>query len=82
MINAVMKVPIEKSNNNLIKPKSQYTTEDYAITFVYGMGKTQRERFKQMLNQGITCGESVAYNYGIEFEPFIAEVKRILKVEE
>jgi len=82
MVNTVMQIPMEKSKSNSLVLKNQYSTEDYAITFVYGMGKNQRERFKQMLEQGITCGESVAYNYGIEFEPFIAEVKRILKVEE
>lgn len=82
MVNTVMKVPIEKSKANSIPLKTQYSIEDYAITFVYGMGKTQRERFKKMLEQGITCGESVAYNYGIEYKPFIVEVKRILKVEE
>ena len=81
MLNTVMKLPIEKTQNNTIKLKTQYSIEDYAITFIYGMGKTQRERFKKMLEQGLTCGESIAYNYGIEYKPFISEVKRILKVE-
>lgn len=62
--------------------KTNFSIEDYAITFVYGMGKTQRDRFKKMLEQNIKCGESVAYNYGVNYDDLIKEVKRILKVEE
>lgn len=74
MVNSIL----AKSNVD----KSNFTIEDYAITFVYGMGKTQRDRFKKMLEQNIKCGESVAYNYGVNYDDLISEVKRILKVEE
>ena len=59
-----------------------YSITDYAISFIYGMGTTQRERFKKMLEQGIRCGESVALNYGVDYDDLINEVKRILDVEE
>lgn len=76
------KIKIEDISN--IKPTNngKFSIEDYAITFVYGMGKPQRERFKKMLEQGIKCGESVAYNYGIDYDELMTEVKRILKVED
>ena len=67
---------VEKFKNN-----GKFTIEDYAIAFVYGMGKPQRDRFKRMLEQGIKCGESVALNYGVDYDQLINEVKRILKVE-
>jgi len=60
---------------------TKYKIEDYAITFIYGMGQTQRDRFKQMLEQGYECGKSVAANYKIDYDDFIKEVKKLLKVE-
>jgi len=77
MVNSFTKVNEEKSK----KLNGIYTVEDYAIAFVYGMGKSQRERFKNMLQQGIKCGESVALNYGIDYNDLMQEVKRILNVE-
>lgn len=67
-----------------IKPmkNGKFSIQDYAITFVYGMGISQRERFKQMLEQGIKCGESVAISYGVDYDQLMNEVKRILNVEE
>lgn len=62
--------------------KGNYNVEDYAIAFVFGMNLTQRNRFKQMLQHGIKCGESVALNYGIDYDDLMKEVKRILKIEE
>ena len=80
MVNNIISTPMEKvaskSNNG------KFSVEDYAITFVYGMGKTQRERFKKMLENNIKCGESVANNYRVDYDSLIKEVKRILKVEE
>lgn len=61
--------------------KGVFTIEDYALSFVSGMDKTKREKFKKMLESGAKCGESVANTYMIEYEPFIAEVKRLMKVE-
>lgn len=69
-------INVEKSNNN-----GKFTIEDYAIAFVYGMGKPQRARFKRMLELGVKCGESVALNYGVDYTELMTEVKRILKVE-
>lgn len=67
---------VEKSTNN-----GKFSIEDYAIAFIYGMGKTQRDRFKKMLEQNIKCGESVAMNYGVDYDALMTEIKRILKVE-
>ena len=61
--------------------KSKYTVEDYAIAFVNGMSTSQRNRFKQMLEHGIKCGECIAVNYGIDYNDLMNEVKRILNVE-
>jgi hypothetical protein len=74
-------VEVEKDTTKLMK-NGKFSIQDYAIAFIYGMGKNQRNRFKEMLNQGIECGESVAVNYGIDYKDFIKEVKRILEVEE
>lgn len=77
----LMQVPVEKSGNKIVPNKNgQFSVEDYAIAFVYGMGKNQRERFKQMLEHNIKCGESVAYSYGVDYDKLMTEVKRILKV--
>ena len=78
MTNAFSKINDEKSKN----VKGNYSIQDYAIAFIYGMGNVQRERFKKMLQQGIKCGESVALNYGVDYNDLINEVKRILEVEE
>jgi len=79
---SLIQVPVEKSNKVVLGGNGQFSIEDYAIAFVYGMGKKQRNRFKKMLENNIKCGECVAYNYGINYDEFITEVKRILKVED
>ena len=77
MTSAFSKINEEKSKNT----NGKYSIQDYAISFIYGMGNTQRERFKKMLQHGIKCGESVALNYGVDYNDLINEVKRILDVE-
>lgn len=77
MTNAFSKIEEEKSNNI----NGKYSIQDYAIAFIYGMGNSQRERFKKMLQNGIKCGESVALNYGVDYNDLMNEVKRILNVE-
>lgn len=64
--------PVENSN---------YTIKDYARAFINGMGETQKLRFKQMLDNNIQCGMSVADNYGIDYDKFITEVKNELNKE-
>lgn len=64
------------------EPRSDYTIQDYAISFIYGMSNKQRERFKKMLQSGARCGESVALSYGVDYNDLINEIKRILNVEE
>jgi len=54
------------------------TAENCARFFVNGMGATQRERFKTMLQNGIKCGESFAKSYGVPAEEFILEVRKII----
>lgn len=79
----LMQMPVEKSTKKIVpNSNGQFSIEDYAIAFVYGMGKKQRDRFKKMLEHNIKCGESVAYSYGVDYDQLINEVKRILKVEE
>ena len=79
MINKLINMEIPKAmeleNNN-----GKYSIKDYATAFINGMGEVQRNRFKKMLENGIQCGLSVAYNYGIEYEPFIEEVKKQMEV--
>ena len=82
MANALIKEQNLTATKLPIENNGKFSIEDYAITFVYGMGKPQRDRFKKMLEQGIKCGESVAYNYGIDYDELIKEIKRILKVED
>ena len=69
--------PIQEFKND-----GTYTIEDYAKAFINGMGETQKERFKKMLENGIKCGLSIADNYGVDYNTFIKEVKKQLEVEE
>ena len=86
MINKLINMdipPISNSNKYGIFPyqnKSVYTIQDYANSFINGMGETQRDRFKKMLQNGIECGISVADNYGIDYNEFIQEVKKQMEV--
>lgn len=74
-------IPVDAKSNTSMH-NGTFSIEDYAITFVYGMGKNQRDRFKKMLDQGIRCGESVAVSYGVDYDDLMKEVKRILNVED
>lgn len=84
MINRLINMEIPEIENNSIQviPKNNenYTIEDYAKSFINGMGETQRGRFKKMLENGIKCGMSVADNYGIDYDEFIKEVKKQMGV--
>lgn len=87
MINRLINMEISpitvKSNNSIIeKPTNngKFTIEQYANAFIKGMGETQKERFKKMLENNIKCGLSVAQNYNIDYDKFIIEVKKQLGV--
>ena len=77
------------TKHNKIKMKNRYieaTDRDvdrkyYAVAFIEGMSETQRERFKNMLENKIECGMSVAKLYGLDYQEFISEVKKELGVE-
>ena len=56
------------------------TIKEYAIAFINGMGETQKNRFKKMLENGINCGMSIADNYGVDYDDFITEVKKQMGV--
>jgi len=58
-----------------------FSIQEYANSFINGMSETQRNRFKQMLENGIECGMSVAESYGIDYVKFISEVKKQLEVD-
>lgn len=63
-----------------IMPRGVYTVAEYAKAFIDGMGDTQKSRFKKMLENNIKCGQSVADNYGINYDEFIEEVKKQMEV--
>ena len=84
MINRLIDMnPIITNNSNIIKKEinGNTTIEEYALAFIDGMSENQKNRFKKMLENNIECGMSVAENYGIDYDKFIKEVKKILNVE-
>ncbi len=82
MINRLinMEVPSIETFNVVPINNTNYTIEEYAKAFINGMGETQRNRFKKMLENGIKCWMSVADNYGINYDEFIEEVKKQMGV--
>ena len=84
MINRLIDMnPIITNNSNIIKKEinGNTTIEEYALAFIDGMSENHKNRFKKMLENNIECGMSVAENYGIDYDKFIKEVKKILNVE-
>lgn len=83
MINRLINMevePISKDIESIEVKSTNYTIEDYAKSFINGMGETQKSRFKKMLENGINCGMSVANSYGIDYDKFIEEVKKQMEV--
>lgn len=84
MINRLIKMEIPEivkvSEVKIDAPKGIYSISDYATSFINGMNDTQRSRFKKMLENDIRCGQSVASNYGIDYDEFIEEVKKQMEV--
>lgn len=76
---SIQKPKIKIENEPL---KTNFSIKDYATSFIEGMGETQRKRFKQMLENNIQCGMSIAQSYGINYDKFIKEVKNQLNVKE
>lgn len=60
---------------------SGFTIQQYATAFLSGLGVTQKERFKKMLENNFKCAKSVAENYGIDYDKFINEVKKQLGIK-
>ena len=58
-----------------------FTIEEYANSFISGLGETQRLRFKKMLENGIESGMSVAKSYNVDYDRFISEVKKQMGVD-
>lgn len=58
-----------------------YTIEEYANSFINGLGETQRLRFKKMLENGIESGMSVAKSYNVDYDRFISAVKKQMGVD-
>lgn len=52
--------------------------KEYALLFVNSLDANKRKRFKNMLNAGISCGESVAKLYNLNTREFMKEVKAII----
>ena len=87
MINRLINMSVPSINTisgnvDPVKPAKNgiFTMEQYAKAFINGMGETQKERFKKMLENDIKCGMSVADNYGIDYDEFITEVKKQMEV--
>lgn len=81
LIDMEVLIPKNKQIINNIKTNSDYSIQEYAIAFIYGMSENQKDRFKKMLENNIECGMSVAKSYGVDYSDFIEEVKKQLKVE-
>lgn len=84
MINRLIDMNIAVSKPHTIQPSlpvTNYTIQEYALAFISGLNITQKERFKQMLENGIECGMSVAKSYGINYKEFIKEIKNQLGVD-
>lgn len=83
MINRLINIEISSPKKPIksIAHSGNYTIEEYVAYFLNGMSVTQRQRFKQMLENKIESGMSVAKNLGLNYRDFITEVKRQLKVE-
>lgn len=82
MINRLIDMEVQPIETFTVTPinNTNYTIEEYANAFINGMGETQKERFKKMLQNDIKCGMSVAENYGINYDDFINEVKKQMEV--
>lgn len=85
MINRLIDMKINVSHETItpktVQTQHNYSVQDYAIAFITGLKPTQKERFKKMLENQIECGMSIAESYGIDYNDFITEVKKLLKVE-
>lgn len=82
LINIHPKYKIKQLEKQIkIVDKKYNSLKDYAVAFIEGMSQTQRERFKNMLENKIECGMSVAKLYGLDYQEFITEVKKELGVE-
>lgn len=83
MINKLIDLKFDVENKpNLELNSSGFTIQQYALAFLSGLGDTQKERFKKMLENGFEAGMSVAKNYGINYNDFIKEVKSQLNIKE
>ena len=81
MINRLIDMEVKPFNKTVSVNREFYSIGDYANAFIKGMGETQRNRFRKMLENGIKCGMSVADSYGIDYEDFIKEVKKQMGVK-
>lgn len=83
LINMEVRMPSKGNlSSEIAINSSEYSIQEYVAAFLSGLGETQRNRFKQMLQIGIQSGMSIAKSYGIDYDDFITEVKKQLKMEE
>lgn len=80
MINRLINMDVKPFKSNIITSSGDYTIQQYAYSFLSGLSKSQKARFKQMLENGIEAGMSVASTYGVDYTEFIQEVKNQLKI--
>ena len=84
MISRLIDINIKPVSHETIETnqplKTNFSIKDYAKSFINGMEKTQLKRFKQMLENNIEAGMSVAKSYNIDYSEFIKEVKNELNI--
>ena len=83
LINMEVKMPSKGNISAAIALNpTNYSIQEYVSAFLSGLGDSQRDRFKQMIQIGIKSGMSIAESYGIDYDDFITEVKKQLNMEE
>lgn len=83
MINKLIDLQFDVDNTSALEMGSGgFTIQQYVLSFLSGLGQTQKERFKKMLENGFEAGMSIAKNYGVDYNEFMKEVKKQLNIKE
>ena len=83
MINRLINLDVSNLHNDeKLNKTNDYSVNEYVKSFLNGMSRGQKIRFKKMIEHGIISGDSIAKNYGISYEDFILEVKKQLNIKE
>jgi len=55
-----------------------YTVEEYAKAFIDGLEEHKKDRFRTMLNRGMSIGRNIADIYKVDYNEFIAALKKLI----